>query len=197
MKNIFILIIFSIFITGCQANTQNATRKADIPDSKSMSGEMTETNKAAFNAAMQLKDDQYCNKINNEEYKKFCKTEIADTIQHKMALDKADSSLCADLSGQDRQEACRIEVGVKRKELDKQHELQRQIASDEKLVLEILRNHEYQRCQELQLVASRKDCELNILTNNALRNKDVKWCDKASTEEIQSTCQEAYSKSGY
>jgi hypothetical protein len=66
------------------------------------------------------------------------------------------------------------------------------IKSNETLYAEILTSKNEGRCKELTMDRFIRDCELNILINKAVEEKDNTLCNKASTPRNQADCKTQY-----
>lgn len=65
---------------------------------------------AAYNSAMQTKDTAFCDKIQDQEYKKQCSLALTATSTLQEAVAKLDVTLCAKLTLKDDQDYCRTQV---------------------------------------------------------------------------------------
>lgn len=138
--------------------------------------------RTAYAGALELKEPSFCDKVKDENYRKQCKTEIADQAQIEEASVKMDANLCATLSTDDKREACKIGIEVKIAQENQLIQEQETEKKNAELYAKILTGKDYTRCKELSMERFVRDCELNILVNVALEKKDATWCDKASPE---------------
>ncbi len=192
-------------VTNTTATTQNNQNTASSTASLEVSGTQQNINtvnardQAAYNAALQLNDASYCDKITITDYKNQCKTAVSDQMAEQEALQKPDASLCEKMSTKDLQDACKIKVEaqIQQQQTAEQQKSQEQaqLASDQKMTGQIISSGDYSRCSELTIYGDQMDCETNILTQKALDNKDITWCDKATLADAKSSCQTTYQKS--
>ncbi len=117
-----------------------------------------------------------------------------DGQQLQAALNKVDASLCAKISNEDRQNACKVQVEVITKQNQEREALKSEIQKNDELSATIMAGKDYTRCKELTLESAKADCEYNILANKAIESKDPSLCDKISKEEQKTQCHEAYNK---
>ena len=192
-----------VFLAGCQSGAKTTTRvdvatdqsqqTEDIsPDLQQPAATNSATNTAASNAALQLNDPKFCDKISDETAKKQCMTDLSDQSTSSQAHQKMDASLCDKLSTKDKQGACKIEVEVLLKKQQEKDAFNAQLASNKKLMESISKNDDYTKCKNLSGENPIRDCEVNILSDKAIKAKDESWCDKASTESAKTICHGIY-----
>jgi hypothetical protein len=210
MKTNIILIlavISAVFLAGCQEETQQPikstsginvtvteepTEEAKVESPTSITTKiMSETDRAAYGAALQLEDTSYCDKISEETVKKECKTSVSDQIILNNALSKGDIETCKNLSNTDQQEACKIKIEVVQKEelarLEKNKKMEELMVKTN----DIIHEGDVTKCLEVDEEV-RPGCELNILVNAASNNQNPALCEQASTKETIETCKKMY-----
>jgi hypothetical protein len=177
---------------GSQSSQFTAPR---VPDNLSETAttiqgnvQYSESDLALLKAAEELNDNTYCERISDQNLSEKCKKELLDTGVRTEATEKLDPKLCEQLSSKDAEDACKIEIEVQLKQDEKLIE-QKQLSDSEQLKSnEFVATGNYSGCKELTLPNQVKDCELNILSNKAIDEKDTSWCDKASTEKNIQDC---------
>lgn len=194
-KKTYILIaVVSIIFAGCQ--NQPAQTPQVSNNTQQTPTQMQETvslaDQANYDAAMKLRDPSYCEKIELASLNEQCKTEYNDGIQLAKALIQKDQTFCEELSTEDKKQACKVRLEVMAKEAETQEMQKQTLEEDQKNVASLLQEKDYASCKNLKLESSRYDCEMNILSNEALQQKDPAWCDKASIPEAQKACHELY-----
>lgn len=193
---LFMAIMFFV-LAGCQNQTTNNPQIQ--PTNSQQAALQTQqafllADRANYDAAFSLKDISYCEKIQLATTKELCKTELNDSFQLEKAFTQKDQALCEKLSNEDKKQACKTRIEVMMKESQTQQQQQDQFQQDQKNMAALIEKKDYTSCKTLQLSSSQYDCELNILSNLALQQKDLKVCDKASSKEILSACQELFNK---
>lgn len=191
-------LMVMLFLTGCQPSippqeTNPSTTPTPTTDQQTQTlptSNYSATDRANYQAAMELKDASYCSKITDKAYQQSCKSQLSDSVTLQQALAKNDPTLCTKLSIKDNQDACKIaiEVNVKKSQQEKDAEAQIQVV--QKLRDEIIATGDYTRCKEITDENFRSVCELQILSNKVLQTKDQTWCDKASTKDLQQKCRD-------
>lgn len=214
-KNLlFILIGISIILVGCQARnsvpteTTSTTGNVTINDEQANTVENTEkvngetqtstittnltlSDTTAYDSAIDLKDESFCEKISDDSYKSECQIEVKDQIVYDKALSNNDTNTCNQLSTVDKQNACKImiEANKREKELFIEEQKERDIIMNS--YNDILQEGDVSRCQEMEetMIAS---CEFNILVNAANHNQNPELCEKASSSETIARCKDSY-----
>ena len=148
----------------------------------------SEADMAAYQAALNLNDTTYCDKIKDEAYKTECKTALTDQAAQKAALDKLDAALCSKLSTADKQEACKITVQAEMQRNKESADYETSLQQQSKLLTEITASGNTGRCPELKDSSFVNSCISTIITQSAVRAKDIKECDKATTDSMKQSC---------
>jgi len=138
---------------------------------------------------MKLNDASFCDKISDDEYKKECRTNLADQQAIDDALIKMDPIICDQLSTADKKESCKVQVEVAKKEAQIKQETAAKEAKLVDLKNEIQQAGDVSRCKELVDSNQIAACELNLLVNSAIKAKDTSICKQASTEATVKACE--------
>jgi len=144
--------------------------------------ELSEADLAAYQGALQLLDESFCDKITQDIAKQECKTQVTDQKTLNAALAAVDASQCEKMSTDDKKEACRTQVEVITAKQTEKDEFEKEKKENQDKVGEIINSEDYTRCSELTIDNLKADCELTILVNKVIKDKDISWCDKASAE---------------
>lgn len=196
------LLLLSILLSGCQSQpsttvhqatpesqkTASAQEEKSTPDSKEPTQEIALADQTAFDGALQLQDENFCNKIENGELKNKCKEEVRDLISFDKALTAQDKNLCKQVINQDKQKACEtsIEIGVEMEKKQKK-EIEESNARFEQFK-QIVSGNDVEKCKTLADVSFKASCEYNLVVNKAIDSKDAKMCDAISSEELKQDC---------
>lgn len=153
---------------------------------------LSAADQANFQNAMQLNDISSCHKIVDEKTKKTCLTALSDFQQLSLAMTQLDQKVCEKLSSKDQQEACKTRIEATQKESQVKKAEDDKIAAERKISEDIISSKEYLQCKDLLTENIKFDCEINILSNLSLQNKDIQWCEKGSTEQVKTFCKNLY-----
>lgn len=217
-KNLLILsVIFTIILAGCQTDNTKTTEtaapnttsnmnitiddeqtasdtNADIEINEEQTGKITTqtlSDSTAYDSAVDLKDESFCEKISDNTYKAECKIEVKDKTIYDAALSNNDTNSCKELSTADKQNACKIaiEANQRSKEIFMEEQKEREVVMN--LYNGIVQEKDVSRCQELQesMIAS---CEFNILVDAANQEQNPQLCEKASSSETITRCKNSY-----
>lgn len=184
MKTKILLIsILTIFLTGCQEDSvPNTQPQSNTPNQEALS----ETDQAFYAGALRLNDREMCNKIINKEASNLCLEEIQNREIIDSAVENLDTQECDKIENEDTRTACKTMIEVENK-LEEQNIEEIKIRAEQtEKAQEISDANDHTRCKELHPDFVR-DCEVNILANNAIQNNDITECDKASPENVE-TC---------
>lgn len=115
LTKIFLLII-AILAVGFLAGCEDDNVPEDSPDDAT--NEAIDLNIEYKNAALELLDESYCEKIDDATIKEECKTAVNDRKTMNEVSLRRDVSLCEQMSTENQQEACklRFEVDAKKDE---------------------------------------------------------------------------------
>lgn len=188
--------IFSVMIfAGCntaanQPASQSSTQTQAVTQA-ALPVQHSETDTAAYQGALTLKDASYCDKISDQQYKQQCQTELSDNAAMAAALSKSDQSECAKLSTKDKQDACKIQVEVALKGQQQSQETQAKLDSIVANLNTIVASGDYTKCKTLDSATFQDNCEYNILVNKALEAKDPTICDKIANKNSIVACKDA------
>lgn len=193
-----LLTITFLVFSACQAETQSLDNNQQ--NSTGTSGTEQKTNiisladQSVFEGARRLKDPTFCDKIQDENFKKQCRDAVNDQTQLEEAVKKLDAGLCEKISTKDGQDACKIQIEVIQKQKSQQVEEQKKIDQEHTVAQGIVEKGDYQQCKQLTVEGIVNDCEITILAKKAISTKDASWCDKASTDNNKQQCEDAFKK---
>lgn len=147
---------------------------------------------AAYNGAMKLEDQSYCEKITNEGYRQKCISDLANRLLLSTALANKDAALCEKMSDADQQQACRTQVEVKLQSEEQEQQKLEAISIREGAMKAALDDNDLSACARLDNQNARTDCELNILINLAQSSQSADPCSRASSDGLRQTCEAEY-----
>ncbi len=179
-----------LFLAGCGQTVSNQEASINPLNTKTAASTEPNTNisatdKAAFDGAVQLKDEEFCNKIIDKNYKMECVTKLQDLQYLSEAISKLDSQICSKISNLDQQNACKISVEVGQKEAEKSQAFSSEVEKGNQIVA----GGDYSQCaKQLTNKTLISSCELNILSAKALETKDATLCNKISLPQDQVRC---------
>jgi hypothetical protein len=151
---------------------------------------------AAYNGAMKLDDQSYCEKIADEDYRGQCVSDLSNRLLLKTALENKDAALCEKMSNTDQQQACRTQVEVKLQSKEMEQQKLEAISVQESAMKAALDSSDLSACTKLDNQNARTDCELNILINLAQSSQSAEPCSRASSEGLRQACEEEYRQIG-
>jgi hypothetical protein len=193
--------ISALVFSGCQGGSPDA-QTGVVPSAKETEQEniglvrqatVSHSNEdmSAFNDALTGKDVNLCSKVSEESYKKECVTAISDILLLDEAMAKTDIAICAKIVSEEGRLKCNVEVNLKRAEDQGRLETQQEIKRISDLSNEIISQKDVKRCKELA-PKYKYGCEMNILVNEAMKNKDPKVCEEASEASTVEICKKRY-----
>ena len=196
-------IIPLLFLAGCaeqdsislqNANSKNSNNQQNVAISSQIENPTitppSPADQTAYAGAMNLKDLSLCQKIQDEQYKNQCTSALKDEKILEQALTTKDKTVCDQISTDAQKQNCVMQITVLEEAQTKQAQSQQQIDADSKLEVEIIKSGDYTRCSQITTYGSEFECEVNILAQKAITTKDKTWCQKGSTDEIKSACEQ-------
>lgn len=173
-------------------NGTNGTQTLETPPPPVEVPEVNEADNAAYSGALRLLDVSFCEKIGDEQLKEKCTTDVNDQKIVTEATKERDASLCDQVSTDDKKEACKTSVEVAVAQETAVARKQEALKAGQMKEDEIVASGDYTRCKELEEPSNVYDCEISILANKAVQEKDPSWCEKASREDIREQCEFMY-----
>ena len=173
---------------------QNSSSQTAMPTSLTVGSQqfnlpnLNVADQSAYQEAVANGDAKGCDQIKDSKYKQQCQAAVADAIALNAALSKSDVSMCSKLSSREFQQNCQDQVQLQLKKQTGVKQYDEQIENEQKLAAQIIAGGDYNRCKELKIEGIFSQCEVDILTAKSLSTKDISWCEKASTQNLQAVC---------
>ncbi len=130
---IFAAIFLSVFLVGCSEaivpnppetkSEQITTQAVSTTESKPSAPEqnsppdLSAANQTALTGALELLDATLCEKITDQEGKKYCNDAVSDKKTFREAELKNDPTLCEKITILENREACKIQLEINAKKL--------------------------------------------------------------------------------
>jgi hypothetical protein len=183
--------------TGPSAPNQNATPNTPaapaIATQAPVLPAISEADQAAYNGAIQLNDQTYCDKIIDQNYKNQCKTILADQTAQSAALAKLDPAPCDKISTQDKQDACKTQVDVAIKNRQTEQQKGADLNNDETMYAQMNSQQIFDKCNELKSSYFIQLCSDQALMREAITKKDISLCDKIMDIDLAGGCKQSLS----
>jgi hypothetical protein len=113
-----ILLILSILAVGFLAGCEDESNEQESSPDEAATNETFDLDNEYKNAALELLDESYCEKINDTSIKETCKIEVSDQkIEHEAKL-RGDATICEQLSTEIQRESCKLRLEVAEKKDD-------------------------------------------------------------------------------
>lgn len=206
-----IIVIFAfllLILPGCQADkapsnkeipanqeTQVNITDEDKQDEQEVeTTQMTESDTAAYDGAIELGDPSYCEKISVTSMIEQCKTEVNDESILQEALNEQDEAKCEGLSNKDSAAACKTKVEVTIDKQNEREERQSQVTEDEELLNKILEEKSFEMCEQIQNKELKDYCDVGKIVQNAVDKNDTTICDQLENSEDSLNCKKALEK---
>ena len=151
---------------------------------------LSEADSAAYDAALEVMDTSFCDKIDDAVIKGQCVIDVKDRGISKEALNEMDKNICSQLSTDDRKEACEIQIEAEIAIGKKREEEVAKNQAENSLMAEIIKSGNVSRCSEITDAGFFDGCEMSILTNKATEVGDVSICNQVSSPESREVCKE-------
>ena len=194
-KILSLVLTCSFFLVGCQEQTaleQHPVAKDSISSQENAGNTQNKTlslgDQAAYEGALQLKDEAFCDKISSEEMRGRCKDDLSNGRILEEAITKADRSLCEKMSNKEYQDACEIKVELAKKEKAMKEENEKNTKAMQDQYNKIIAEGNLEQCDTLTDNNFKLSCKSTVLTNKALKNKDKSLCEKIEQKELQEDC---------
>ncbi len=175
-KTIIFIFAFSLIATGCSLTKENQSFTSDTVDEKL--DESTVIN------AVETMNIDLCNTIKNEDQKFYCKGKVNDQILMSQAETEVSLDLCSEIVDADTKSKCEILVNEKISQQEKAEELK----ADQEKLAEIEQGDDVEKCNEIEDLSLKNQCETNIYLKKARDLKDPQYCDKITDENLQEMC---------
>lgn len=160
MKNTFFVglaVVGLLAFAGCETAQPGATGSQQ--ENTQAGPVLTETDETAYNAARQLDDVSYCDKISIEEVKVGCRTEVTDKMSEDKAMQMNDPTLCDKLSTDDKKGACKLELEAAAKINEKNAEPTKE---EFDIYAKALEDKNLQLCEQIKNEDLKISCRINI-----------------------------------
>jgi hypothetical protein len=186
--SITLMSIFALILAGCAGEDNTAAKQNMAQTQEKAVTQQTPADITALQGAMDQKDPKLCDKIADLRTRENCKTALESQKIAEDALKAMDPVLCDKITIKDLADACRMQIEVAKNKQKNDQERNDALSQDLANRDSIVASGEITKCKTLKEENNRTDCELNILANKAIQEKDITVCDQGSTDDIKKIC---------
>jgi hypothetical protein len=200
MKNIILLSISGLIIlAACSSQNPNlneegalSNQEDTIPEFSEPGLSINESDALVIETAMNNQDSSFCDSIENDDVKTFCKGIVDDRKFFEEAIETMNIDLCNKIGNENDRQTCETQIKLKdeveRRNQEYEAELKKNISINE----DILASDDITRCsQELTMENYIQACEVNIAIGRYVKNNDESACDDIPTQENRKICQDS------
>ena len=154
--------------------------------------QISQADQTAYGAAQKLGDPTFCDRINDETYKKSCKISLLDLQAQNEAIAKMDPTLCSKLSTKDAQESCKINIDAQSAASAKLNAEAAKNAQQSDLYNTIFESGNFDQCGKLTDTYYKDICVKNGIMNRVMEKKDIKICQEFGDATGIVNCEKSY-----
>ncbi|MBD3330725.1 hypothetical protein GF354_04315 [Candidatus Peregrinibacteria bacterium] len=187
-KILFLILLIILTFSACNLEDNNSEPTNDTGTSQ----EYTESDKLLDNELFQFassnNDAESCNKIISEDLKNECEKTVNASIVTVQAVENRDLKLCDGIDLPRFKDYC---VLATTKEIDAYNETREKIERKKamsELEQKAIDEGNVNLCDQQENEDKKVTCKYNILTNQALNNKDSSLCDQIGDESLIEHC---------
>jgi hypothetical protein len=182
MKKLLSLLIIASFLFSFAACISGTDEQSEFTPATAQEELDVDTVVQAVNS----KNIELCETVENSEQKQDCKIKVEDQILLDEAVNNSNLDDCDKITQTNTKEKCEILV---QEELDKINKME-EIEDEQQLSAEIVESGDIDQCDSLTNEGIAEQCKINIYLKKAQEENDPSYCDNLEEQALVSMCKE-------